>query len=104
MTFEEFRQLVNHLHQAYPSKQLTAATAEMWFRQLEGCDYLQVKRRLDFHIKQHKFLPCVSQLYVKREGETTVLHMLGKWEKEGAERIEHDERNQWNRSEPPWKR
>jgi hypothetical protein len=102
MTTDEFRELMRQLHLAYPSKTLPESTMNLWVGMLRECDYRQVKRRLEEHIRQHKYMPGVSQLYVSPEAETTVLDMLGEWEKEGVERIEHVER--WGRPKKIWQR
>jgi Loader and inhibitor of phage G40P len=100
MTKNEFRELMKLLHLAYPTKTVPDTTMNMWFGLLRECDFREVKKRLDDHIRQHKYIPSVSQLYVSPEKETTVLHMLGEWEKEGVERVEHIER--WGGPTKPW--
>ncbi len=93
---------MRQLHLAYPTKTLPESTMNLWYRMLRECDYSQVKRRLEDHIRQHKYIPGVSQLYVNPEAETRVLDMLGEWEKEGVERVEHGER--CGRDKIPWQR
>jgi hypothetical protein len=102
MTKDEFRELMRQLHLAYPTKKLPDTTMNLWFGLLRECDFRQVKRRLEEHIRQHKYIPSVSQLYVMPETETTVLDMLVEWEKEGVERVEHIER--WGGPKKPWQR
>jgi hypothetical protein len=102
MTKDEFRELMRQLYLAYPTKKLPDTTMNLWFGLLRECEFREVKRRLEEHIKQHKYIPSVSQLYVMPEKETMVLAMLGEWEKEGVERIEHVER--WGRPKKPWQR
>jgi hypothetical protein len=102
MKMSEFKELMNLLHLAYPAKKLPQTTMNLWFGLLKECNFREVKRRLDDHIKQHKYIPGVSQLYVSPETETTVLDMLGEWEKEGVERIEHIER--CSGPKKPWER
>lgn len=93
---------MNLLHLAYPAKKLPETTMNLWFGLLRECSFREVKRRLDDHIRQHKYIPGVSQLYVSPETETTVLDMLGEWEKEGVDRLEHIERGSGPKK--PWER
>jgi Loader and inhibitor of phage G40P len=102
MTTEEFGELMRQLYLAYPTKNLPDTTMNLWFGLLRECDFRQVKRRMEEHIRQHKYIPSVSQLYVMPETETNVLDMLGEWEKEGVERIEHIER--CGGPKKPWQR
>jgi hypothetical protein len=100
MTTDEFRELMRQLHLGYPTKKLPDFTMNLWFGLLRECDFNLVKRQMEDHIRQHKYIPSVSQLYVLSEEETTVLDMLGEWEKEGVERVEHIER--WAGPKKPW--
>jgi Loader and inhibitor of phage G40P len=102
MKNEEFGELLKQLHLAYPTKTLPASTVNLWFGLLRECDFKLVKRRMEEHISQHTYIPSVSQLYVMPETETNVLDILGEWEKEGVERVEHIER--WGGSKKPWQR
>ncbi|WP_341357486.1 hypothetical protein [Rossellomorea sp. y25] len=104
MTFGEFRELVKMIQGAFPHRQFTQDTAAIWFQHLQNCDYHQVKRRIEAHIKVSQYMPTIAELYEQPVEETTILQTIHIWEKEGAERIEDERRNQWTRPAPPWAR
>lgn len=90
MTFGEFRELVKMIKGAYPQRLLTRETAMIWFQHLQNCDYHQVKRRIEAHIKVSHYMPTIAELYEQPVEETTILQTIQEWEKEGAERIENE--------------
>jgi hypothetical protein len=104
MTFGEFRELVKMVKDAYPHRLLSRETAMIWFRHLENCNYHQVKRRIEAHIKVNPYMPTISELYEPPVEETTIIETMEAWEKEGAIRIEDERRNQRKRPAPPWAR
>lgn len=104
MTFGEFRELVKMIQGAFPHRQLTQDTAAIWFQHLQNCDYHGVKRRIEAHIKVSHYMPTIAELYEHPVEETTILQTIHIWEKEGAERIEDERRNQRKRPAPPWAR
>jgi len=104
MTFGEFRELVKMIQGAFPHRQLTQDTAAIWFQHLQNCDYHQVKRRIEAHIKVSQYMPTIAELYEQPVEETTILETMEAWEKEGAERIENERRIEWTRPAPPWAR
>lgn len=104
MTSGEFRELVKMIKGAYPHRLLSRETAIIWYRHLKDCDYDGVKRRIEAHIKVSPYMPTISELYEPPVEETTILQTIHIWEKEGAERIEDERRNQRKRPAPPWAR
>lgn len=104
MTSGEFRELVKMIKGAYPHRLLSRETAIIWYRHLKDCDYDGVKRRIEAHIKVSSYMPTISDLYDQPVEETTILQTIHIWEKEGAERIEDERRNQRKRPAPPWAR
>lgn len=89
---------------AYPQRLLSRETAEIWFQHLQNCDYHQVKRRIEAHIKLSQYMPTISELYALPVEEPTILETMEAWEKEGARRIENERGNEWTRPAPPWAR
>ncbi|MGM0852616.1 MAG: hypothetical protein ACQEWI_08390 [Bacillota bacterium] len=102
MTFQEFRELIKVIQGAFPHKSLTRDTAAICFQHLKDCDYHQVKRRIEAHIKESKYIPTIAQLYEQAVEETTILQTIQQWEKEGAERIDDEKRNRRVKPKPPW--
>ncbi|PFA62935.1 hypothetical protein CN378_18005 [Bacillus sp. AFS015802] len=104
MTFHEFKELMKVIQGAYPQRLLTHDRAKLWFQHLENCDYHEVKKRVEAHIKVSPHMPTISELYEPPVEETTILETMDAWEKEGARRIENERRNEWTRPAPPWAR
>lgn len=102
MTPEQAMTILEHISAAYARFEITEKRVEVWLEHLMEMPYEKVLARLKHHISEKAFPPTIAEISAYDAPKNEFIDKYAQWQREGAERIERDQRHDRAIPKPPW--